>query len=112
MWADDYWITDAPFFIIFYTFACGARIMLDVLLITNFGLKRISTSIILLMVFCILQSVTLIVNIVYEIMYDGFWEDKYVNLILEAALILSYLRRHFTLREIRNVFKSEREGDF
>jgi hypothetical protein len=83
---------------LYYTLS-GVLIAIDVVLIMD--LKKESSffnRMQFLRFYIAVQSLIIIVDLIYSAVYGGFWIDMYVWISLEAVLILGYGYRYFFLK--------------
>ena len=108
MWTDDFLIAKAKFFVLFYSFTCGATAVLDVFLLHDiFNPRTTKSRISLLSVFTVIQALIIVVDIAFTMAYGRLWKYVYLLFILDALLVISYIRRYLILKEIRKFFSEE-----
>ena len=114
--ANNKFIGESQFFVIFYSFERGVSIVVDILLLRRVIFNSIiknamSEQIHLLLLYAAVQAAGFAVDIVYYCFFDSrFFTDGYLIMLLEAVLAVVYFRRYCLLRTIREEFSKETEG--
>jgi len=106
MWASNLFTSDAQFFVIFYSFTCGATALFDIFFLYDvFSLKEIRIRMSLLKIYLAIQSLIIIIDAIFSFIFgELFLENGLLFIILDVLLIISYTRRLFILKEVRRTF--------
>lgn len=100
-WRDGLLSGSSKVFIAYFSFCYGISIVIDILLIRCVILhRRSTTSMYLHLIYVIVETSLFIVDcIFYGIGLGNLWLDGYLFFVLEAVMIIVYLRRYLILRE-------------
>jgi hypothetical protein len=107
-WRSDYSLGDGMGFQLYYSFSCGALLVVGALLIRcALSSRGILKTRLLLKINIGFQAMDIAVDIVFACMYGGFWDDGYVFLIIEALLAVIFLRRLFFLNQLERLISDD-----
>lgn len=108
IWRSDYSLDGGIWFQLYYSFSCGALLVVGAMLINcALSSRRILRARLLLMINVGFQATDITADIAYVCMYGGFWEDGYVFLVIEALLAVIFLRRLFFLNQLERLISDD-----
>lgn len=110
IWRDGYFADKSMFLIVFYSFAYGVSIVIDIVLLRCLILmKNNFLCIPLILAFVAMQGLVILADIAHAFRCNYFWSTGYILLTFEAVMIVVYLHRYFVLREINAHLPEEME---